>query len=355
MMKMKLIHIVFATLSLLALLLIPSVLAAQCGQQADGALCPSGYCCSNYGWCGTTGDYCDPDKCQIQCPSPSPPPPPSTPTPPPPPPPPPTPTPPPPPTPSQDITEIISSNLFDELLLHRNNVACPARGFYTYDAFVQAARNFIGFGTTGNTTDRKREVAAFLAQTSHETTGGWDTAPDGPYAWGYCFKAEVGNPDDMPSYCEPNVEWPCAPGKKYYGRGPIQISYNYNYGPCGVAIGENLLGDPDLVAANTVISFETALWFWMTPQPPKPSSHDVILGIWEPTPSDIAANRLPGYGVITNIINGGLECGHGPDKRVQSRIGFYLRYCQILDVSPGENLDCSDQRSFADGLLFNSM
>uniref|UniRef100_A0A1S3ZRV9 chitinase n=1 Tax=Nicotiana tabacum TaxID=4097 RepID=A0A1S3ZRV9_TOBAC len=261
----------------------------------------------------------------------------------------------PPPTPSQDITEIISSNLFDELLLHRNNVACPARGFYTYDAFVQAARNFIGFGTTGNTTDRKREVAAFLAQTSHETTGGWDTAPDGPYAWGYCFKAEVGNPDDMPSYCEPNVEWPCAPGKKYYGRGPIQISYNYNYGPCGVAIGENLLGDPDLVAANTVISFETALWFWMTPQPPKPSSHDVILGIWEPTPSDIAANRLPGYGVITNIINGGLECGHGPDKRVQSRIGFYLRYCQILDVSPGENLDCSDQRSFADGLLFNSM
>ncbi|KAH0971003.1 hypothetical protein GBA52_023159 [Prunus armeniaca] len=35
-----------------------------------------------------------------------------------------------------------------------------------------------------------------------------------------------------------------------------------------------------------------------------------------------SAGRVPGYGVITNIINGGLECGHGQDDRVASRIGF---------------------------------
>eukprot|EP00956_Cyclotella_meneghiniana_P038677 scaffold157980_cov23-Cyclotella_meneghiniana.AAC.1 len=25
----------------------------QCGTQAGGAVCPSGLCCSQYGWCGT--------------------------------------------------------------------------------------------------------------------------------------------------------------------------------------------------------------------------------------------------------------------------------------------------------------
>ncbi|XP_009587826.1 endochitinase-like [Nicotiana tomentosiformis] len=291
MMRMKLRHYCkFATLSLLALLLIiPRVLAAQCVQQAS-----------------------------LRKP---------------------------------DITEIISSELFDKLLLHRNHNDCLAKGFYKYDAFVQVARNFTGFGTTGSITDRKREVAAFLAQTSHATTGGWPTAPDGPYTWGYCFKIQRGNPD---SHCKPSVEWPCAPGKKYYGRGPIQISYNYNYGPCGDAIGENLLRNPDLVAADRVISFKTALWVWMTStsKPPMPTCHDVILGKWKPSTSDTAANRLPGYGVITNILNGGLECGHGFDEKVKDRIGFYLRYCKILGVSPGENLDCGNQKPFGH---FNSI
>ena len=31
--------------------------------------------------------------------------------------------------------------------------------------------SFGGFGTTGDVNTRKRELAAFLAQTSHETTG----------------------------------------------------------------------------------------------------------------------------------------------------------------------------------------
>jgi basic endochitinase B len=57
------------------------------------------------------------------------------------------------------------------MLKHRNNAVCPAKGFYTYDAFVTAAGAFPGFGTTGDADIRKREVAAFLAQTSHETTG----------------------------------------------------------------------------------------------------------------------------------------------------------------------------------------
>ena len=121
---------------------------------------------------------------------------------------------------------------------------------------------------------------------------------------------------------------------------------NYNYGPAGTALGLDLINNPDQVATNAVSSFRTAMWFWMTPQGNKPSCHDVATGRWTPSAADTAANRYPGYGVITNIINGGLECGRGPDNRVADRIGFYKRYCDLLGIGYGNNLDCYNQRSF---------
>lgn len=103
--------------------------------------------------------------------------------------------------------------------------------------------------------------------------------------------------------------------------------------------------NPDLVATNPTISFKTAIWFWRTPQANKP----IITRRWNPSAADRSAGRLPGYGVITNIINGVLECGKGPNDRVVSRVGFYKRcsYCDILGVSYGNNLDCYNQRPFA--------
>lgn len=50
--------------------------------------------------------------------------------------------------------------------------------------------------------------------------GGWGSAPDGPYAWGYCFIRER-NPSG--NYCSSSA-WPCPPGRQYYGRGPIQLT-----------------------------------------------------------------------------------------------------------------------------------
>nr|prf basic chitinase [Oryza sativa] len=303
-----------------------AVHAEQCGSQAGGAVCPNCLCCSQFGWCGSTSDYCG-AGCQSQC--------------------------------SRlrrrrpdasggggsGVASIVSRSLFDLMLLHRNDAACPASNFYTYDAFVAAASAFPGFAAAGDADTNKREVAAFLAQTSHETTGGWATAPDGPYTWGYCFKEENGGAG--PDYCQQSAQWPCAAGKKYYGRGPIQLSYNFNYGPAGQAIGADLLGDPDLVASDATVSFDTAFWFWMTPQSPKPSCNAVATGQWTPSADDQRAGRVPGYGVITNIINGGLECGHGEDDRIADRIGFYKRYCDILGVSYGANLDCYSQRPSA--------
>ncbi|XP_004287744.1 PREDICTED: endochitinase-like [Fragaria vesca subsp. vesca] len=319
------------TFIIVSFTLLLGISAEQCGRQAGGATCPNGLCCSEYGWCGTTPDYCA-TGCQSQCTpsggggSPTTP---SS------------------PTPSgggSDVAGIITSSLFDEMLKHRNDPQCKGNGFYSYDAFITAAGSFPAFGTTGDDVTKKKELAAFLAQTSHETTGGsgWAGAPDGPYAWGYCFVNEITQDVRCTS-----PEYPCAPGKKYYGRGPIQLTHNYNYAQAGAAIKEDLINNPDLVATDPVVAFKTAIWFWMTPQSNKPSSHDVITGRWNPSAADISAGRVPGYGVITNIINGGIECGHGPDDKVVDRIGFYRRYSDILGVSPGDNLDCNNQVPFA--------
>jgi hypothetical protein len=45
----------------------------------------------------------------------------------------------------------------------------------------------------------------------------------------------------------------------------------------------------------------------MTAQSPKPSAHDVMAGNYCPSAADTAANRLPGFGMTVNIINGGLR------------------------------------------------
>lgn len=73
--------------------------------------------------------------------------------------------------PNGEIGGVISASNFEEMLKHRNDRNCKSIGFYSYDAFVVAAAAFDGFGTTGNLNTRMREVAAFLAQTSYETTG----------------------------------------------------------------------------------------------------------------------------------------------------------------------------------------
>ncbi|GAV76989.1 Glyco_hydro_19 domain-containing protein/Chitin_bind_1 domain-containing protein [Cephalotus follicularis] len=295
--------------------------AEQCGRQAGGALCPGGQCCSKYGWCGTTSDYCN-SECQSQCGGGG----------------------------GGGIGNIISRSTFDQMFKHRDG--CPSKSFYRYDAFIAAAKAFPAFGTTGDDATKKREIAAFLAQTSHETTGGWASAPDGPYAWGYCYVSEQNPGSD---YCSPSATYPCVAGKRYFGRGPMQLSWNYNYGQCGKAIGVNLLNNPDLVATDAVVSFKSAIWFWMTGQAPKPSCHAAITGQWQPSGGDRSAGRVPGYGVVTNIINGGLECGKGWNAKVEDRIGFYKRYCDMLGVGYGSNLDCYGQRPFGSGALVDTM
>jgi basic endochitinase B len=214
---------------------------------------------------------------------------------------------------------------------HRNSL-------YTYDNLVTAVQKYSQFCNEGSEEQNKREAAAFLANIAHETTGGWDAAPDGRYAWGLHFIEEQ-NPQSI--YCDPsNTRYQCVPGRSYHGRGPMQLSWNYNYGAVGEALNLDLLNNPDLVKSDGVISFLTALWFWMTPQPPKPSCHQVMSGQWMPSGEDTSKGRVPGFGMTVNIINGGIECGKPTPPQVEDRMGFYQRFCEMLSVSMGESLYC---------------
>ncbi|SEB35606.1 Por secretion system C-terminal sorting domain-containing protein [Tenacibaculum sp. MAR_2009_124] len=193
------------------------------------------------------------------------------------------------------------------------------------------------FLNEGDLETRKRELMAFFANISHETTGGWDTAPGGRFSWGLHFREEPTNA----SYAYPDTNYPPTPGKSYKGRGPIQLSYNYNYGPASEFIfGDKqvLLDNPDLVIQDAALAFQTAIWFWMTPQYPKPSAHNVMVRKWTPNELDKTKNRVPGLGMTVNIINGGVECGQGTEKpQVLDRIGYYERFASIYNI--GTDMD----------------
>jgi hypothetical protein len=97
-----------------------------------------------------------------------------------------------------------------------------SNALYTYDGLIAAARKFPLFCNEGSSQQNRREAAAFLANISHES--------------GALVFAEEQNPPSI--YCDPSsATYPCAKGKTYHGRGPLQLSWNYNYGTCGRAIG----------------------------------------------------------------------------------------------------------------------
>jgi len=193
------------------------------------------------------------------------------------------------------------------------------------------------FCTERDVQTNKKELAAFFAQIAHETRHG----QDGTYTDGLMFIHEI---NTALTYTADNDQYPALKGKKYYGRGPMELSYNGNYGYASDCIfGDKniLLNNPDLVQTDPVVAFKTAIYFWMTPQDAKPSAHDVMIGKWQPSAADKAKGRTPGFGMTINIINGQVECNKG-DKmpNLNDRIGFYQHFLKLLGASDA-NCACS--------------
>ncbi|XVF65739.1 hypothetical protein PTKIN_Ptkin09bG0274100 [Pterospermum kingtungense] len=202
---------------------------------------------------------------------------------------------------AQSVAEIVTPEFFNGIL-DQADASCAGKNFYSRDAFLQALNSFTQFGTADDT---RREVAAFFAHVTHETGH-------------FCYIEEINGASQ--DYCdESNTQYPCNPSKNYYGRGPIQLTWNFNYGPAGQSIGFDGLNSPETVANDPVISFKTALWYWVTNVQPVISQ---------------------GFGATINAINGAIECNGGNPATVQARINYYTQYCSQLGVDPGPNLSC---------------
>lgn len=95
---------------------------------------------------------------------------------------------------------------------------------------------------------------------------------------------------------------------------------NYNYNDAGNSLGiTDLLQNPDQVAQDGNVAFQTSLWFWMTRGP-----HDAIL-------------RNSFSGTIRSINSN--ECG-SQSPEVQDRVQNYKDMCSTLGVDPGNDLTC---------------
>lgn len=136
----------------------------------------------------------------------------------------------------------------------------------------------------------------------------------------FCYIEEING--SSRDYCDKNnTQYPCVPGKGYYGRGPIQLSWNYNYGFAGETIGFDGLNAPETVATDPLVSFKTAIWYWMN------YCHSII-------------TSGQGFGSTIRAINGALECNGRNPNGVNKRVQYYTEYCNRLGVEPGGNLTC---------------
>jgi chitodextrinase len=243
---------------------------------------------------------------------------------------------------------------------------------YTYTGFLRAIAKFPAVCRSyddGRDSDAicRKAMATMFAHFAQETGGHESWRPEPEYRQALVWVREMGWNENMRggynAECAPSIwqgkTWPCgqyADGafKSYFGRGAKQLSYNYNYGPFSMAMYgtvRTLLDKPDLVA-DTWLNLASAVFFYMYPQPPKPPMMFVVDGTWQPNARDLANGLKPGFGVTTQIINGGVECGGSVEvAQSQNRISYYRSFAVYfgVPVPADEVLGCRGMKQFDEG------
>jgi predicted chitinase/chitodextrinase len=203
---------------------------------------------------------------------------------------------------------VVSEAQFNQMFPGRNS-------FYTYAGLTAALSAYPGFATTGSATVQKQEAAAFLANVAHET--------------GNLVYIVEQNTSNYPHYCDTSQSYGCPAGTAaYYGRGPIQLSWNFNYKAAGDALGIDLLHNPYLVEQDASVAWKTGLWYW-----------DTQTGPGTMTPHNAMVNGA-GFGETIRSINGSLECNGQNTAEMQDRINDYQKFVGVLGVPAGNNLSC---------------
>ncbi len=243
---------------------------------------------------------------------------------------------------------------------------------YTYTRFLRAIGKFPAFCaeyTDGRDSDAicKRSIVTAFAHFAQETGGhiSIDNVSDNPLALEEWQQAlvhvrEMGWSEGQAGYTTgcgqndwQNKKWPCAAGQGYFGRGAKQLSYHFNYGAFSEVMFDGdatvLLNNPGLVA-DSWLNLASAIWFFLTPQAPKPAMLHVIDRTWVPSQREIDAGIGYGFGTTINIINGGIECGAQnkdkgqPVNRIRYWEGLSEHY-QIL-IEADEQNTCWQQTPY---------
>jgi hypothetical protein len=172
---------------------------------------------------------------------------------------------------------------------------------------------------------------------------------------GYCKPAAyTGGEYDRGTYCKEGMVDACPcnekvsestvkPGfieadKMFFGRGPIQLSWNYNYYndlqlkgflPQDVDVCKT----PDVIATNEEYAWISAFSFWTTNKGRGniQTSHEVVVGEGD-------------FGTALDNINGFLECDPNPKpdeivQKLQRRLNYYCLAATALEVKALLKLD----------------
>ncbi|MFD4606411.1 chitinase [Streptomyces sp. NPDC058464] len=212
-------------------------------------------------------------------------------------------------TPAHAASFVVSEAQFDKMFPNRSP-------FYTYRGLTDALSAYPEFANSGDEATRKREAAAFLANVSHETAG-----------LRYVVEQNTSN---YPHYCDRSQPYGCPAGvAAYYGRGPLQLSWNYNYKAAGDALHIDLLRNPGQVERDPVTAWKAGLWSWNTQT-----------GDGTTTPHDAIVNNK-GFGETIRSLNGALECDGKNPHELNDRINLYKQFVGLLGTDVGDgNISC---------------
>jgi hypothetical protein len=258
---------------------------------------------------------------------------------------------------SKRLQDVISVSQFSKM------VTTTSYGTDVNDAYknlLLAASAFPDFGTGEN---GALEVAAFMAHANQESgaalvagkgtcyPGGMDVAcstdADCGYGSASChlnafvhrreLACERNASQCAAAYCDASrapPDFPCSLGvtdvnAMYYGRGALQLSWNYNYEAYGKWANRSILGSADSIATNVSHLFASGIWFWM--HAGQTTCHDAMKG------------SQPDFGRTVSVINGGFECVGGiGNAAAANRVAYFFLAARIMGavIPPHTITDC---------------